>query len=63
MWDGVFIGELNTRGMLLAMASGLVAFFALYAWWAPLYGNHGLWAAFLSYLAVRGLTQTVYKFL
>ena len=63
VWDGVFIGELNTRGMLLAMASGLVAFFALYAWWAPLYGNHGLWAAFLSYLAVRGLTQTVYKFL
>ena len=61
VWDGVFIGELNTRGMLLAMASGLVVFFALYAWLAPLYGNHGLWAAFLSYLAVRGLTQTIYK--
>lgn len=61
MWDGIFIGELNTRGMLIAMAVGCLAFFGLYSWLAPLYGNHGLWAAFLSYLAVRGLTQTVYK--
>lgn len=61
IWDGIFIGETDTRGMLLATAVGMTAFFCLYWWWGPLYGNHGLWAAFLTYLFVRGLTQTLYK--
>lgn len=61
IWDGIFIGETDTRGMLLATAVGMTTFFVLYWWWGPLYGNHGLWAAFLSYLFVRGLTQTLYK--
>ena len=61
IWDGIFIGETDTRGMLLATAVGMTTFFALYWWWGPLYGNHGLWAAFLTYLFVRGLTQTLYK--
>jgi len=47
--------------MLIATATGMATFFGLYWWWGPLYGNHGLWAAFLSYLFVRGLTQTLYK--
>ena len=61
IWDGIFIGETDTRGMLIATATGMATFFGLYWWWGPLYGNHGLWAAFLSYLFVRGLTQTLYK--
>ena len=61
IWDGIFIGETDTRGMLLATSVGMLTFFGLYWWWGPLYGNHGLWAAFLSYLLVRGLTQTLYK--
>lgn len=55
LWDGVFIGLTRTRSMLLSMAIASGVFFGVYAVLYPRIGNHGLWIAFLSYLAMRGI--------
>ena len=59
LWDGVYIGATSPRLMLLSMAISMVLFLAGYFLLIPLYGNHGLWIAFLSYLACRGMVQTL----
>nr|WP_144137947.1 MATE family efflux transporter [Paraburkholderia sp. BCC1884] len=58
--DGVFIGATRTRELMLAMAVSFVLFVA--ASWAllALYGNHGLWAAMLLFMALRGVTLARY---
>lgn len=60
VWDGVFIGETRTRQMLLSMAVAMVVFFTVYLTLYPSLGNHALWLAFILYLAVRGVVQTVF---
>jgi multidrug resistance protein, MATE family len=54
--DGVFIGATRTHDLMRAMALSLVLFLA--ASWALVgpFGNHGLWAALLLFMAARGLT-------
>ena len=59
VWDGVFIGLTYTRGMLWAVAVADVLFFVLYYLLPADMGNHGLWLAFVTFLAVRGVVQTV----
>ena len=59
IWDGVFIGCTLTRGMLLSMVAAAAAFFAVYFSLRPMLVNHALWLAFLVYLAVRGIAQTL----
>jgi len=59
IWDGVAIGITGTRQMLLSSIVGALAFFALEILLASSYGNHALWLAQLSYLAVRGIVLTV----
>ncbi|MDO4737805.1 MAG: MATE family efflux transporter [Bacteroidales bacterium] len=56
IWDGVYIGATATKGMLISMASGTAVFFLLYLLLVPSWGNHGLWVAFVCYLAVRGIS-------
>ena len=58
VWDGVFIGATATRGMLMAMAAAALCFFGLYYGLRELWGNHALWLAFVTYLAMRGVVQT-----
>ena len=58
IWDGIYIGATATKGMLISMASGMMVFFLLYFTLVPLWGNHGLWCAFVVYLATRGVSQT-----
>ncbi|MBO7591940.1 MAG: MATE family efflux transporter [Bacteroidaceae bacterium] len=58
IWDGIYIGATATKGMLISMASGMVMFFLLYFTLVPIWGNHGLWFAFVIYLATRGIIQT-----
>jgi len=58
IWDGVYIGATATKGMLISMASGMLIFFLLYFTLVPSWGNHGLWIAFVVYLATRGICQT-----
>lgn len=62
IWDGVFIGETRTRQMLLSMAVAMAVFFTVYLTLYPSLGNHALWLAFILYLAVRGVVQTIFYF-
>lgn len=57
MWDGIFIGLTASRQMLQSMFVAAVTFFVLYYLLHPHLGNHGLWAAFLAFLLVRGGVQ------
>ena len=59
IWDGIFIGMTETRGMLLSSAIATFLFFVIALLLIPLWGNHGLWFAMLLYLATRGVVQTV----
>lgn len=59
LWDGIYIGATSPRLMLCSMAISMSLFLAGYYLLIPLYGNHGLWIAFLSYLACRGMVLTV----
>lgn len=62
IWDGIFIGCTATRQMLLTTFIGAVTFFGIY-YSLPLFcsipTNHILWLAFISYLFMRGVTQTI----
>lgn len=57
LWDGVFIGMTLTRGMLLSSFVATILFFVFYLLLFPVWGNHGLWLAFIVYLLVRGIIQ------
>jgi MATE family multidrug resistance protein len=55
LFDGVFFGATRTAELRNGMAAAL-ALFALLAWLLlPPFGNHGLWLAFLIFLAGRAV--------
>jgi multidrug resistance protein, MATE family len=59
LYDGVFVGATRSRDMrnIMLLAAGGVF---LPAWWLLQgFGNHGLWAAFLLFLAARGIGMHV----
>lgn len=58
-WDGIFIGCTLTRQMLQSMLAAMTLFFVTYYVVEPHMGNHGLWLAFIAYLAARGGVQTI----
>ena len=60
VWDGIFIGITQTRGMLVSAALASVVFLAGVVWLMPLMGNHGLWLSMLLYLVVRGVVQSIF---
>ena len=56
--DGIMIGLMKTRGMLIALLGGAIIFFVFYFISQFFHmGNHGLWLAFDLYLAARGFIQ------
>ncbi len=66
LWDGIFVGATASRQMRNSMLVAASVFFAVY--WGcryifpdlfELYANNILWIAFLSYLSVRGIVQTL----
>ncbi len=59
VWDGVFVGVTNTKGMLCGTFCGAVAFFGVYFVFRHALGNHALWLAFCTYLLARGIAQHV----
>lgn len=59
IWDGIYIGCTKTRGMLLSMFVSAITFFAVYYTLRQSMGNHGLWLAFIMYMAMRGFMQTL----
>jgi len=54
--DGVFIGATWSRDMRNMMLLSFLAFTAALFALAPLFGNHGLWAALHVFLLVRGVS-------
>lgn len=59
LWDGIFIGATATRQMLYSMLIASASFFVTYYAFHSLLGNHALWLAFLTYLSLRGIVQTL----
>ena len=57
LYDGIFIGATATGLMLRAMFVASVAFFGIYFGCRGIMGNHALWLAFITYLALRGIIQ------
>lgn len=59
LFDGVFIGATRAREMRNTMAFASLLVF-LPAWWLlrP-WGNHGLWAAFMIFMAARGAAMAL----
>ena len=60
IWDGVFIGMTATRGMLVSSFVSALVFFGVYGMTVDAMGNHGLWLAQVTYLAMRGILQTIW---
>ena len=56
MLDGIFIGATRTRDMRNMMAVSAAVYALSVAVLMPVLGNHGLWAALIISLVVRGLT-------
>lgn len=56
MLDGIFIGATRTREMRNAMVVTLLVYAPTLALLPMAWGNHGLWAALMVLLVVRGIT-------
>ncbi|MBQ9636653.1 MAG: MATE family efflux transporter [Prevotella sp.] len=60
VYDGIFVGMMETRGMLISCAVATATFYVLFFVFFPLWGNHALWLALIVYLALRGIVQHFY---
>ena len=60
LWDGIYIGATAAREIRNTMIIASLLVF-LPAWYVlmPLYGNHGLWIAFLLFMVARGVSMTL----
>ena len=59
VWDGIFIGTTQTRGMLLSSVIAAMLFFLGTFLFTKTMENHGLWLSMLLYLLTRGVVQTI----
>ena len=57
--DGVYIGATETRLMRNTMMLSFLGYVGALALLVPAYGNHGLWAALMFFMALRGITLAV----
>ena len=60
VWDGIFVGLVRTRAMLLSMAGAIAVFFIIYFAAYRSAGNSALWAAFNAYLLMRGVLEYLF---
>ena len=62
IWDGIFVGLVATRAMLISMGVAILVFFITYFSLHTVWGNDALWLAFNAYLLARGLAEwAIYK--
>lgn len=57
IWDGVFIGLVASKAMRNSMILSLGVFLLVYYPLQAAWGNHGLWAALLLFMIVRGVVM------
>lgn len=60
VWDGVFIGITDTKGMLGSCLIASLTFAGVLFFFSPLLANHALWMAYLCFLLMRGVVQTIW---
>ena len=60
LWDGIYIGATAAKEIRNTMIIASILVF-LPAWFIlmPLYGNHGLWIAFLLFMVARGVSMSL----
>ena len=51
-----------TRGMLISIICASIAYFGTFFLLPGTIDNHRLWLAFITYLAMRGVTQSIIYF-
>ena len=54
--DGIFIGATRTAAMRNAMVVSLAGYLVALHFLVPAFGNHGLWASLMAFMALRGIT-------
>ncbi len=60
LWDGIYIGATAAKEIRNTMIiASLLVFLPAWYFLVPLYGNHGLWIAFLLFMVARGVSMTV----
>lgn len=59
IWDGIFIGATAGKQMRNAMLLSTLLFFPAYYLLNRTMGNHGLWLAFILFMAARGVTMSL----
>lgn len=59
VWDGIFVGATASRQMRNSMLIAASAFFLVFYLLKDTYHNNALWLAFITYLALRGIVQTL----
>ncbi len=60
LYDGVFVGLTRSREMLIVMFASAVGVFLPVWYLSSDYGNNGLWAAFIGFMAARGVGMHLY---
>jgi MATE family, multidrug efflux pump len=58
--DGIFIGATRTREMRNASFVSIIAYMLAWSWLTPLFGNGGLWGAFIIFVCARALALAAY---
>ena len=59
IWDGIYIGATASKAIRNTMIIATIFVF-LPSWYllTPMFGNHGLWIAFLCFMTARGVAMT-----
>lgn len=61
LWDGIYIGATASKAIRNTMIiSSILIFLPLWYFLVPIYGNHGLWIAFLGFMLARGISMTLF---
>ncbi len=61
LWDGIYIGATASKAIRNTMIiSSILIFLPMWYFLMPLYGNHGLWIAFLGFMLARGISMTFF---
>ena len=61
LWDGIYIGATASKAIRNTMIiSAILVFLPMWYFLTPIYGNHGLWIAFLSFMIARGVSMTFF---
>ena len=61
LWDGIYIGATASKAIRNTMIiSSIVIFLPMWYLLTPLWGNHGLWIAFLGFMIARGISMTFF---